>query len=84
MIVDIGKRQGAQMVDIDWSSYRISGLPWMRMKKKKISHGNCNGNILNSEELEIDHIKQEVPSYKEFENAMNNHHENSSWSSWTL
>ena len=38
----------------------------------------CNGNILNSEELEIDHIKQEVPSYKEFENAMNNHHENSS------
>ena len=50
----------------------------MRMKRKKISHGHCNGNILNSEELEIDHIKQEVPSYKEFENAMNNHHENSS------
>ena len=71
MIADIGTRRGVKLEDVDQNSSWINGLPWMKMNTANFPMKTVNEISLNTDELE--HIKQEVPSNKEFENSFNNH-----------
>lgn len=75
MIVNIGTRRSKKLEDVDRNYYWINGAPLSTLKIKDFPMKTVMEISLNSDEL--DHIKQEISSNKEFENAINNPNTNS-------